>query len=104
MGKQVTKRCHWVAQSYLKAFAADDNGQRIWRFSKNDGEPELKRIDKVAVKFHLYAPLGPDGRRDDALEKKLAELEIFLATLCGKRSATIFLIFHGNRCARWWLF
>lgn len=77
MGKQVTKRCHWVAQSYLKAFAADDNGQRIWRFSKNDGEPELKRIDKVAVKFHLYAPLGPDGRRDDALEKKLAELENF---------------------------
>lgn len=75
MAKQVTKRCHWVPQSYLKAFAAEGNGSRIWRFSKNDGDPELKRIDKVAVKFHLYAPLGPDGRRDDAMEKKLADLE-----------------------------
>lgn len=61
-------------QSYLKAFAADEGKQRIWRFSRNDGEPELKRIDKVAV---LYAPLSADGRRDDALEKKLAELESF---------------------------
>lgn len=37
----------------------------------------MKRIDKVAVKFHLYAPLHADGRRDDALEEKLAELENF---------------------------
>ena len=73
--QQITKRCHWVAQSYLKAFAADGNGQRIWRFSRNEGEPELKRIDKVAVKFYLYAPMGSDGRRDDVLEKKLAHLE-----------------------------
>ena len=75
MVKQTTKRCHWVPQSYLKAFAADSQQRRIWRFSKNQGEPELKRIDKVAVKFHLYAPLGADGRRDDAFEKKLADLE-----------------------------
>jgi hypothetical protein len=75
MAKQITKRCHWVAQSYLKAFAADAGKQRIWRLSRNEGDPELKRIDKVAVKFHLYAPLGSEGRRDDALEKKLADLE-----------------------------
>ena len=75
MAKQVTRRCHWVAQSYLKAFAADAGKKRIWRFSRNEGEPELRRIDKVAVKFHLYAPIGPDGRRDDGLEKKLADLE-----------------------------
>jgi hypothetical protein len=73
--QQTTKRCHWVAQSYLNAFAAHQNRQKIWRMSRNGGEPELKRIDKVAVKFHLYAPLGADGRRDDALEKKLADLE-----------------------------
>ncbi len=77
MTGQVTKRCHWVAQSYLRAFAADGNARRIWRFSKSGGEPELKRIDKVAVKFHLYAPAGPDGRREDALERKLADLERF---------------------------
>jgi hypothetical protein len=73
--QQITKRCHWVAQSYLKAFAADGTGRRIWQLSRNEGEPKLKRIDKVAVKFHLYAPIGADGHRDDALEKKLADLE-----------------------------
>jgi hypothetical protein len=54
MAKQLTERCHWVPQSYLKASAAEGNGSRIWRFSKNESDPELKRIDKVAVKFHLY--------------------------------------------------
>jgi hypothetical protein len=77
MGKQVTKRCHWVAQSYLKAFAADDKGLRIWRFSKINGAPKLKPIRKVAVKLHLYAPVAADGRRDDVLERKLSSLESF---------------------------
>jgi hypothetical protein len=75
--KQITKRSHWVSQSYLKGFAADpDTRQKIWRFSKNKGDPELKPIRKVAVKFYLYAPTAPSGgHRDDWLEKKLAELE-----------------------------
>lgn len=77
MNSQTTKRCHWVPQSYLKAFAADEGRQRIWRFSKNSGEPQLKRISKVAVKLHLYSPKGADGRRNDDLEKKLADLENF---------------------------
>lgn len=77
MGKQVTKRCHWVSRAYLRAFAADDARQRIWRLGRETGEPELKRIEKVAVKFHLYAPQQPDGRRDDVMEKKLADLENF---------------------------
>ena len=75
MAKQVTRRCHWVPQSYLKAFAADKERRRIWRFSKDAGQPELKRIDKVAVKFHLYAPLSADGSHDDTMEKYLADLE-----------------------------
>lgn len=84
---QLTKRCHWVSQSYLKAFSADAAGTKIWRFSKEAGDPELKPIQKVAVKFHLYAPKGPDGRRNDALEHKLSELERWFAhpvwqTLC----------------------
>lgn len=65
------------SQSYLREFSADEKRERIWRFSKDQGEPELKRIEKVAVKFHLYAPMGLDGKRDDALEKKLADLENF---------------------------
>ncbi|MGO4409444.1 MULTISPECIES: DUF4238 domain-containing protein [unclassified Brevundimonas] len=75
MTKQVTKRCHWVSQSYLRSFAADAAGQKIWRFSKNDGDPELKPIEKVAVRFHLYSPQGADGTRDDRVERKLGELE-----------------------------
>lgn len=58
MAGQITKRCHWVSQSYLRAFAADDARQKIWRFSKNQGEPELKPIRKVAVRHHLYAPMN----------------------------------------------
>lgn len=75
MAKQVTKRCHWVSQSYLKAFAADEAGQKIWRFSKNDGDPELKPIENVAVRFYLYAPMAADGTRDDPVERKLSEVE-----------------------------
>lgn len=46
MAKQTTKRCHWVSQSYLRTFAADpDTRQKIWRFSKNEGAPELKPIE-----------------------------------------------------------
>lgn len=75
MAKQVTKRCHWVSQSYLKAFAADEARQKIWRFSKNDGDPELKPIENVAVRFYLYAPMAADGTRDDPVERKLGELE-----------------------------
>jgi hypothetical protein len=77
VAKQTTKRCHWVSQSYLRAFAADEARQKIWRFSKKAGDPELKGIDKVAVKFHLYAPRMSDGRRNDALEHKLGNLEQF---------------------------
>jgi hypothetical protein len=90
--KQTTKRCHWVSQSYLRTFAADpDTRLKIWRFSKNGGDPELKPIEKVAVKFHLYAPKGPNGRRDDWLEKKLADLETFFGTSIWNAVCTDFL-------------
>ena len=74
---QKTKRCHWVAQAYLRAFAADQDQRKIWRLSKEAGDPQLKPIEKVAVKFHLYAPLKANGTRDDSLERKLGNLERF---------------------------
>lgn len=73
--EQVTKRCHWVPQVYLRAFAADAARKKIWRLGKDAGDPELKAIDKVAVRFHLYVPRGSMGRRDDSFERKLADLE-----------------------------
>lgn len=77
---QLTKRCHWVPQAYLRAFAADAARRKIWRFSKDAGHPELKPIEKVAVSFYLYVPRDPDtGLRDDSFEKKLSDLEQWFA-------------------------
>ena len=75
MSNQTTRRCHWVPQVYLRAFAADASRSRVWRLGKDEGDPELKRIDKVAVRFHLYVPRDSNGHRDDAFEKRLAYLE-----------------------------
>jgi hypothetical protein len=84
---QTTKRCHSVSQSYLRPFAADtDTRDKIWRLSKNKGNPELKPIRKVAVNFHLYTPKGPDDR----LEKKLAHLETWFGTPTWKAVCTDF--------------
>lgn len=76
MAKQKKKRNHWVSQAYLRTFAADDKRQKIWVLGKDAGDPELKPIKKVAVKFYLYAPKGPGGR-DYQFEEKLATLEQF---------------------------
>jgi hypothetical protein len=90
MTAQTTKRCHWVPQSYLRAFAADTERQKIWRFGKEAGDPELKAISKVAVRHHLYAPIGADGRRTDALEKKLGGIEGFMGQPIWKAVCTDF--------------
>lgn len=77
---QLTKRCHWVPQAYLRAFAADSQRRKIWRFSKDAGDPELKPVQKVAVSFYLYVPHDPaTGLRDDSFEKKLSNLEQWFA-------------------------
>src|SRR5262249_55507699 len=78
--RQVTKRCHWVPQAYLRNFAANDARTKIWRFSKWSGEPELKPIEKVAMRHHLYVPRDEiTGKRDDSFERKLSQLESWFA-------------------------
>ncbi|TAA53915.1 DUF4238 domain-containing protein [Shinella sp. JR1-6] len=78
--KQKYKRNHWVPQSYLRSFAADAAREKIWRLGKTGreaksvGYPELKPIEKVAVKFYLYADTK-NGERDYSLENKLSDLE-----------------------------
>lgn len=58
----------------MRAFSANGNGKKIWRLSKHSGEPELKPIQKVAVRFHLYTPM--DGnKRDYSFEERLADVE-----------------------------
>lgn len=85
---QKKKRNHWIPQAYLRSFAADmDRRRKIWRLGKTAGDPELKRIEKVAVDFYLYAPRNRCGDRDYTFEDKLADLENWFAdpiwlTLC----------------------
>lgn len=80
MSQKIQKKMknHWVAQAYLKAFSVDPTQpkekRRIWRFSKISGDPELKRIMKVAYRNYLYTP-GPAGGRDYTFEDKLGELD-----------------------------
>jgi hypothetical protein len=74
--RKVTKRCHWVPQAYLRDFAANEGRTKIWRFSKKSGDPELKPIEKVAVRHHLYVPRDSvTGKRDDSFEQKLSQIE-----------------------------
>jgi hypothetical protein len=74
MGKM--KRNHWVPQSYLRAFSADpDRREKIWRFSKEEGDPELKPIEKVAYRHYLYVPKDASGQRDYSCEVQLSRLE-----------------------------
>ena len=75
---KATKRCHWVPQAYLRNFQVPGSKGKIWRFSRHHGEPdpELKPIEKVAVKFHLYSVLDPaTNQRDDSFERELSILE-----------------------------
>ncbi|WP_120632625.1 DUF4238 domain-containing protein [Ruegeria sp. EL01] len=91
-GAKPTRRCHWVPQAYLKGFAADNRkSPRIWRLSNQAGEPELKRIDKVAVRNHLYTVTENDGRRNDAQEKRFADLEQLFASRAWDRLRTAFV-------------
>ena len=74
MGKM--KRNRSVPQAYLRAFAADpERKEKIWRFSKEDGDPELKPIEKVAYRHYLYAPKDASGQRDYSFEVQLSRLE-----------------------------
>jgi hypothetical protein len=72
-----TRNCHWVPESYLKAFTYDEGRTKIWRIAKPKqgidlGEFESKSIRKVAVRNHLYVPRNAEGARDDSLENRLA--------------------------------
>lgn len=87
---QKKKRNHWVSQSYLRPFAEDSAGTRIWRFSRIGGEPERKRIDKVAVQFYLYAPLV-SGIRDYSFEARLSRLEQLFGSALWKALCTDFV-------------
>lgn len=76
MSNQKKKRNHWVPQAYLRPFAAEPaEREKIWTLDISDGDPQLRPISKVAVRFYLYAPQGTGGQRDYSFEDKLGSLE-----------------------------
>lgn len=89
-----TRNCHWVPQSYLNAFACDNAKKSVWRFGKEQGQGkqngqfEPKKIEKVAVRNHLYVPLDNNGVRNDSFEKQLSSLEQLFAHPFWKRLQT----------------
>jgi hypothetical protein len=91
MNGQKKKRNHFVPQAYLRGFAADGERRKIWTLSKIDGAPHRRPISKVAVRFYLYAPAGPNGQRDYSFEHKLAELESFFGEPTWRAVATDFV-------------
>lgn len=90
MGQQKYKRNHWVPQAYLRAFATDSNRTKIWTFGKTNGDPMLKTISRVAVKFYLYAP-GENGQRNYSTEQKLGDLEQLFGNPFWSRISTGFI-------------
>ena len=74
MSHQKYKRNHWVPKAYLRAFACEGSGEKIWILGKSGGDPAKRSISKVAVKFYLYAPVE-NGQRDYRVEEKLSNLE-----------------------------
>lgn len=65
-----------MPQAYLRSFAADvPKRQKVWTLSKEAGQPILKPIRNVAVRFYLYAPRDKKGERNYDFENKLASLE-----------------------------
>ena len=68
-----------MPQAYLKHFAVPESKPpRVWAYTKDVKDHELKRIQKVAVKNHLYVPQDEQGVRDDRFEKRLSSLESLL--------------------------
>jgi Protein of unknown function (DUF4238) len=71
--------------------SADAKRRKIWTLSKDRGASVLRPISKVAVRFYLYTPPEPGGRRDYSFEDKLAGLEAFFSEPPWKAVATDFV-------------
>lgn len=75
MNQQVTKKCHWVPQSYLKAFALKDIPTSVFRFNVIEKKEERRAIDNVPIQYYLYVKLNPNGKHDDSLEQYFSKCE-----------------------------
>lgn len=76
------KQQHWVPRFYLRFFAtletAEGDEPQVWLLSKDEGEPKLANIKKVATKNYLYSPKDEAGKRDAEMEREFSRYESLL--------------------------
>lgn len=81
-----------MPQAYLREFAADEARKKIWPFSKHAGDPEIKPLERVAMRHRLYVPKdSKTGARDDSFEQKLSKLEHWFSDPAWKTLQTEFV-------------
>ena len=69
------KRSHYLAQSYLKAFADRVRRDAIWQYRKSKNEIRLKGIRNVAHRPYYYSIKDSSGTLDHTLEEWFSGVE-----------------------------
>jgi hypothetical protein len=99
----IPKQQHWVPRFYLRYFATPETAAgdepQVWILSKDEGEPKLTNIRKIATKNYLYSPKGAAGKRDQEMEMKLGDGEALLKKIW-PRVASDFTDFDGDHSIR----
>lgn len=98
-----SKQQHWVPRFYLRFFATPETAEgeepQAWILSKDEGEPKLTNIKKVATKNYLYSPKDEAGKRDAEMETKLSNCESLLKKIW-PRLASDFADLDGDQSIR----
>lgn len=100
---KVPKQQHWVPRFYLRFFATPETAggdeAQVWLLSKDEGDPILANVRKVAGRRYLYSPKDERGSRDAELESKLADYENLLKGIW-PQVAGDFVDFDGDKPIR----
>jgi hypothetical protein len=80
------KQQHWVPRFYLKYFATPETREtaepQVWILSKDEGDPALANVKKVATRRYLYSPRDSNGDRAWHLDEDFADYEAVVGTIC----------------------
>lgn len=74
---------HYLAQCYLKGFAARhyDNDNEIWQYRKSNRILKLRGIGNVAKRSNYYSREFASGKRDDSVDDFFGALETLWPSL-----------------------
>jgi hypothetical protein len=63
---------HFIPQTYLRGFAADDDPERVYYFDRRVGAIHKRRIEDVCSQSNLYRFIMYDGELSDEIEDAFA--------------------------------